>query len=432
MSLTPTPPAPVQTPRRRTHLARSTRGWSRAILWSLVGLSAFGGLYGLVARIDSAVSANGRLRPVGGSYAVTAASRAPIRRVLVREGQLVRAGDTLVELEELDAGRQRRELLELRALWWKDANQAALQLGLPAVAPDGRLQQRELASQLLDVELRRRAAGERRLQQRATLRRQIADLETLQRKQTINRGIQHRMEGLVRQGAISRLELDRQEERGVELEGAVQRTRQEIEAARRALGESALNEEQVDSLNRRQLFSQYDEARRQLLETGTRLAQLNTRLKLGRIQAPAAGEVFDLRAKAGELAPAGSLLRIVPRRGLEAELAISNHDIGFIHAGMPVEVRVSSLPFSDYGALRGRIIRVAADSLPAETAAQGNQDTYAAIVRLDRPDLERRGRRYPLRAGMAVSGLIQLGTRPLLALLNDRIGGFVDAGRVLR
>lgn len=417
-------------PQRRTHLPRSTRGWSRAIIWSLMGLSVFGALYGWVARIDSSISANGKLRPVGGSFDVAAPVNAPIRRVLVRDGQNVRKGQTLVELEELDAGRQNRELQALRQLWWKDANQAALQLGLPAVAVDGRDQRRELAVQLRDVELRRRAAEQRRLRSVANLNQQRSDLEALERKQAINDSIHQRMATLVQQGAISRLELDRQEERQAELLGTIRRTRQEILSAERGLAESALNLEQVSSLNRRQLYSQYDEARRQLLETSARLEQLQSRLKLGRILAPADGEVFDLKAKAGELATARPLLRIVPRRALEAELAISNLDIGFLSPGMPVDVRVTSLPFTDYGSLKGTIVRVGADALPADTRT--NQEMFPAVVRIDRAELDRRGRRYPLRSGMAVTGLIQLGTRPLLALVNDRIGGFLESTRSMR
>lgn len=417
------PGSPAQ---RRTHLPRSTRGWSRAIIWSLTGLSGFGILVGWLARIDSSVTATGKLRPVGGSFDVNTPIQAPIRRVLVREGQSVRAGQLLLELEELDAGRQSRDLLALRELWRKDANQAALQLGLPALAVDGR----ELAVQLHDIDLRRRAADQRRLRSLASLRQQISDLQALERKQAINNGIHQRMEGLVRQGAISRLELDRQEERQVELEGTIRRTRQEILSAQRGLAESELNLEQVGSLNRRQLYERYDEARRQLLETSTRLEQLRSRLRLGRIQAPAAGEVFDLKAKAGELAKAGPLLRIVPRRGLEVELAISNRDIGFLAPGMPVDVRITSLPFTDYGSLRGTLTRIGADALPADPRT--NQEMFPALVRLDHADLIRQGRRYPLRSGMAVTGLVQLGTRPLLALIYDRIGGFLDSTRSMR
>jgi len=395
-------------------------------LWSLTGLSVFGAVVGWMARIDSSVSAAGKLRPVGGSVDVSAPIQAPIRRVLVRDGETVRAGQLLVELEELDAGRQSRDLLALRELWRKDANQAAQQLGLPALAVDGR----ELAAELHDTDLRRRAADQRRLRSLATLRQQVSDLEALERKKAINDGIQQRMAGLVRQGAISRLELDRQEERQVDLEGAIRRTRQELLSAQRGLAESELNLEQVGSLDRRQLYVRYDEARRQLLETSTRLEQLRSRLKLGRILAPAAGEVFDLRAKPGELAGARPLMRIVPRRTLEVELAISNRDIGFLTPGMPVDVRITSLPFTDYGSLRGRLTRIGADALPADPRT--SQEMFAAVVRLERSSLMRQGRIYPLRAGMAATGLIQLGTRPLLALIYDRVGGFLDATRSIR
>jgi len=420
------PRPPGSPPQRRTHLPRSTRGWSRAIVWSLSGLSVFGVVVGWLARIDSSVTASGKLRPMGGSFDVSAPIQAPIRRVLVREGQSVRAGQPLVQLEELDAGRQSRDLLALRELWRKDANQAAQQLGLPALAVDGR----ELAAQMRDTDLRRRAADQRRLRSAATVRQQISDLQALERKQAINNGIHHRMEGLVRQGAISRLELDRQEERQVDLEGTIRRTRQEILSAQGGLAESELNLEQVGSLNRRQLYERYDEARRQLLETSTRLEQLRSRLKLGRILAPAAGEVFDLKAKEGELALARPLLRIVPRRALEVELAISNRDIGFLAPGMPVDVRITSLPFTDYGSLRGTLTRIGADALPVDPGT--NQQMFPAVVRLDRSALIHQGRPYPLRAGMAVSGLIQLGTRPLLALIYDRIGGFLDSTRSMR
>jgi hypothetical protein len=73
---------------------------------------------------------------------------------------------------------------------------------------------------------------------------------------------------------------------------------------------------------------------------------------------------------------------------------------------------------------------VGADALPADSRT--NQEMFPAVVRIDRAELDRRGRRYPLRSGMAVTGLIQLGTRPLLALVNDRIGGFVESTRSVR
>ena len=269
----PFQPGPIGGRRRRTHLQRSSRRWSRAIIWSLIALAGFGVTYGSVARIETSISANGRLRPVGGSFELIPPFTAPIRRVLVRDGDHVKAGQPLLELDGENAARQWRELADLRRLWQQEANQAALQLGLPAVPLEGPEQRLALGDQLRDMALRRRAADQRRLRSEATIREQSAELEALRRKRAINANIQSRMEGLVRQGAISRLELDRQEERNVELDGMIHRGEQQLEAARRDLGESEANLAQLVSGNRRLLYGESIEARRQLLETSSQIGR---------------------------------------------------------------------------------------------------------------------------------------------------------------
>lgn len=415
---------------RHTHLTRRTKGWSRAIVWSLLALSGFSVVFGSVARLDSSITASGRLQPAGGVVEVLPPFAAPIRRVWVKEGQRVQRGQLLLELDSEDARRQRQELTTLADLWWKEGNRAALQLGQPAVPTVGLEQGRILADQQQDLALRRQAAQERLERSRASLRQRSAELETLLRKRSINRRIQARMERLASVGAISRLELDRQQERSVELEGLIRTAEQQREAARRELGESTANRDQTGTSSRRQLNSQADEARRQRLEIHTRLEQLDSRLRLSRLVAPVSGQVFDLKARTGEQAAGTLLLRIVPEGALEARLAISNRDIGLLKPGMPVEVRVVSFPFSDYGSLRGTLHRIGADALPQES--QPGQEVFPATVRLEQSDLKRQGQRYPLRSGMAVTGLIQLGSRPLLALMNDRIGEFLDSLRMMR
>jgi multidrug efflux pump subunit AcrA (membrane-fusion protein) len=85
--------------RRRTHLPASARGWSRAIIWSLIGLTGFGVIYASVVKMDTSISAPGRLRPIGGTLDVIAPFAAPIEQVRVRDGELVRAGQVLVEFD---------------------------------------------------------------------------------------------------------------------------------------------------------------------------------------------------------------------------------------------------------------------------------------------------------------------------------------------
>ena len=54
------------------------------------------------------------------------------------------------------------------------------------------------------------------------------------------------------------------------------------------------------------------------------------------------------------------------------------------------------------------------------------------VVSFDRSSLGRRSEAYDLRGGKAVTELVKLGSRPVLALLNDRLTEFFDSARTLR
>lgn len=427
----PPPAMRLSRPRRRTHLPRSTRGWSRAIVWSLIGLTGFGVVYGAVARIDSAITTNGKLRPIGGTLAVLPPFTAPIRQVHVRDGQSVRSGQVLVEFDDRQARREWRELQLQAELQRRQVNQTALQLGLPRLPGGSREERQVLALERRDLQLRQRVALERLHRSEAGQREQADVLTALRARYALNANIRARMAQLAREGAISHLELERQDERQLDLLSTIRRTEQQLAAAGSGVSESLTSTEQLGTDNARRLWDRHDEARHRLLETSTRLGQVEERLRLGRVVAPRPGRVFDLQARAGELStPGRPLLRLVGQQGLEAELTISNHDIAFLRPGLPVDVRVNSLPFTDYGSLKGTVVRVGADALPPDPRT--GQESFPILVRIDRLALERQGRRFPLQAGMAVTGLVQLGSRPVLALLNDRFGGFLDATRTMR
>jgi hypothetical protein len=54
------------------------------------------------------------------------------------------------------------------------------------------------------------------------------------------------------------------------------------------------------------------------------------------------------------------------------------------------------------------------------------------MVSINASELSRKGRTYQLRAGMAVSALIQLGSRPVISLISDRFSSFMESTREIR
>jgi len=416
---------------RRTTLPRATRGWSRAIVWSLIGLTLFSAIYGLLARIDSSIEAPGQLKPIGGVTNVSPPFNSLVQRVLVREGQFVQAGQPVLLLRDEALRQQRRRLVALKASWRREVALLASQLGLSSRLPDDATALRQLQVGELEVELRSVAAQEEAARIAINTQQQISELEGLQRKLAINQQISARMLPLQRAGAISRLEMDRQYEREVEVETAVRRTQMEIDSGRRREQESLYKVRQISAANLKQLFTAFDNARNQLLESDNRLVEIDERIALSSLRAPVAGRVFDLSVRRGEMAsPARPSLKIVPEKALEATVDITNKDIGFVRVGMPVEVRVASFPFTDYGALKGKLVRLSTDALPAD--ATHPQNYFQATVRLDSSALRRDGITYDLRPGMAITGLLQLGPRPVISLLSDRIAKFFDSTRSIR
>jgi HlyD family secretion protein len=431
----PPPSPPEQQPRghrrRRTTLPRSTRGWSRGIVWSLIGLTSFGIIYGLIARIETSVNATGKLRPAGGVTTITAPFTAPVSRVLVKENQVVHPGQPLIELRDKALRDQRAQLETQRQFWLSQTNLLALRLGLPALPPDSAGARRQLEVEQREVMLRQKAAVQEQKRSLINLQQQMSDLVALRRKQQIEDNITARTVRLVNVGAMAQLELDRQAERMAELRGTIARTEKELESARHRIKESQLKQQQIPAAEQKQLYSQYNNAKLQYLAVAGSIDDLKDRLLLARMLAPVAGRVFNLNAKRGEtLTPGRMALQIVPFSRLDVGLSISNRDIGFLEVGMPVEVRVTSFPFTDYGALKGTIARIGADSQPPDQ--ENPQESFPLLVKIQSSELSRKGRIYKLRPGMAVTALIQLGSRPVISLISDRFGGFMESTRSIR
>lgn len=435
----PAEPSPgashLQRPRghrtRRTTLPRATRGWSRSIVWSLIGLTLFSTIYGLVARIDSSIEAQGRLQPIGGLTDVSVPFNSLVQRLFVREGQLLQAGQPLLLLRDEPLRKQRVQLLAIRGAWRKEVQLLAKQLGLPATLPDDPIALRQLQIGELEVRLRSMAASEEAARNTLNTEQQVSDLEGLKRKQAINHSISERLRSLQAVGGISQLELDRQLEREIEVVTALRRTEKEVASGRRREREGLLKVRQISAANLKQLFTDFDNARNQLRESDSRLVEIEERIGLSSVRAPISGRVFDLSVQRGEMAsPARPALKLLPHGALEAVVEVTNRDIGFVRVGMPVEVRVASFPFTDYGSLRGRVIRLSADAQPPDPTHA--QDYFLATVRLSDSSLRRDGKTHVLRPGMAVTGLLQLGPRPVISLLGDRLTNFLDSTRSIR
>ena len=85
--------------------------WSKALAWTIIATASFGFVYAVFARIDEVVLATGELQPLGAERPVKAPFAGVIQEILVKEGQKVNLGDTLLRFDP-EVSRKRKETLE--------------------------------------------------------------------------------------------------------------------------------------------------------------------------------------------------------------------------------------------------------------------------------------------------------------------------------
>jgi hemolysin D len=137
----------------------------------------------------------------------------------------------------------------------------------------------------------------------------------------------------------------------------------------------------------------------------------------------------------GVVTPAQSLLVVVPVDShLEIEAMVSNRDIGFVHSGQDVEIKVDTFPFTRYGLLHGQVLSVSLDAISRDKPAdkqndkppsdnvstsepKGQEFAYAARISLDRTQMQVEDKLVNLGMGMAVTAEIKTGSRTVLSYL---------------
>jgi hemolysin D len=120
---------------------------------------------------------------------------------------------------------------------------------------------------------------------------------------------------------------------------------------------------------------------------------------------------------------------------MELEIEIDPADVGFVHAGDPVRVKLESLPFQRHGTLTGRLAVIGENTVASELAkaepTRAQVQVYRGIVEITsdvRTSLTELPANFRLIPGMRVVAEIQIGKRSVISSLMDPIVRTLDEG----
>jgi len=431
LEITETPPSPI----------------GRAIGASIIAVFCFAVAWASFGSVDIVASATGKIVPGGRTKLIQPFETGVVRAIHVRDGQTVKAGDVLIELDptmtEADNERQKSDLLAA------ELDVARLRAGL-AEDPLAAFRPPQSAS-AAEIEMHRQFLISQRAEQNAKL----AEIERQQGQKEAERAttsasvaklqatipvLQERVDirkNLVDKALASKVVYlsEYQELVGLQQDLLLQQSRlREADAATALLKETR---EKTAAEYRRSTYDALAKAEQKAASAAQEVIKAERRTKLQRLAAPVDGIVQQLAVHTvgGVVTPAQALAVVVPSESqLEIEAMLSNRDIGFVHPGQKAEIKVDTFNFTRYGLLHGEVLSVSSDAITRDrqqgtsndramgaatnsSEPKGQELEYAARVSLDRKAMQVDEKLVKLGPGMAVTVEIKTGSRTMISYL---------------
>ncbi|MCK2166784.1 HlyD family type I secretion periplasmic adaptor subunit [Thalassospira xiamenensis] len=418
---------------------RMARYLSHAVLLEEGGISVFVrsamvmlsvGFIALVAwaattQIKETATTFGQVMPTGAVNKIQHLEGGIISEIMVRDGDLVEKDQVLMRLKpeasqaELSQAETRLASLRLEAERYRalaesrDPDFTQLMDQYPELAKNQQEIYRiktDLDSsqrEILDVQIKERNAELAQLQQQeGTLRRSV---ELLNQEVTMRRS-------LYEQGLNSKvLFLNIQRELN-EAQGNLSSVIAEMARARETIAEANLRQNELQNSQREEALSELGRLGGEIAQADEALRKLKDRVARLEIRAPSKGYIKGLQFTTigGVIAPAQVVMELVPTDdALVAETRISTEDIGHVHLGQPVTVKVSAFDYIRYGSISGELVSISASTFVDEDG----RPYYKGRVALDSDRVGEGVRAQPIIPGMTVQADIQTGDRTLLQYL---------------
>ena len=340
----------------------------------IVSSSTIGLIWLGTAKTDQIIQSNGFLEPKDRLRSVKIPEKGIIDELFIKEGELVQKGQVLLSLDT--------DLLEINSKTTSNA-----------------------------VDIKNQILEEKEIELKKT--REIFNIKIDETKKSfeIEKDILHKMESIVKDGAISEMQY---------LEKRIELIKLQ----------SQLDEFNLDKLRKISLIQQsIKDLRMQVNDLQSKLTEIKKIKKINQIQSPINGFIHDLKpfGKGYVANSTETILKIVPRDNLIAIIDINTSDIGFVKIGKEVDLSIDSFPAKDFGSLKGKLIQISSTAMdPNDT---NRKPHFKAKVSLQSQKLEtKKGIKLALKPGMSLSASIKLRKATYLDLL---LGTFKDKTRSL-
>lgn len=413
--------ATLQGPGRSSHLIL----WATA-LFILVALT-----WAAFAELDEVTVGDGRIIPSSKLQVVQNLEGGILTEILVKEGQTVDRDQPLLRLDDTRFSSTYQEnRVKYYDLLAKSARLSAEAQGREYKAPPEvmeefpnlarsqeevyRSRQEELASSI-DILKQKLQQRKQELEEITARRNQLRGSYSLTRQEL------RMSEPLVKQGAISRVEILRLKRSVNELRGQLEEASLAIPRVETSIVEAETKIKEAGLSFRTKAVTELNDVKAELSAISESIRAMKDRVTRTVVRSPVKGTVKRLliTTVGGVVQPGMDLAEIVPLEDtLLVEARVKPADIAFVRPGQEAMVTLTAYDFSIYGGLEGKLEHISADTINFSNSSTVDRDNFYVIrVRTNRSYLGSQNDPLNIIPGMTAVVNIKTGRKSVLDYL---------------
>lgn len=397
----------------------------RIAMWLLITFAVLALLWAIFGHVDVVATAQGKTVPNERVKVIQPLEASVVKAIHVTDGQAVKAGDVLIELDTTvtgaDAVRLENDLTVARLqsaraeafLQAMEGSERVLK-DLPGISAERvAAERRLLESQWREYQTKLQRIEAEITSREAELRSNLQMVSTLERTAPIMRNRAEVFKTLFEKEVVSEQQYREQEKTAIEQEGQLAAQTEKVRQLEAALSEAMKQRDSLVSETRRTILDGQHDADQKVTANAQELIKAQQRHKLMKLVTPVDGSVQQLAVHTvgGVVTPAQQLMVIVPKDDpLEVEAFLENKDIGFVMTGQEAEVKIETFPYTKYGTIHGEVKNVSSDAIQDDKKGL----IYSSRVKLEKSTIQVENKMVDLTPGMAVTVEIKTGKRRVI------------------
>lgn len=416
---------------------RPTSPLGRGLLYAILVFMVIGLLWLFLAKIDVVVSARGKVVPEGEIKTLQPIESGSISAIRVREGQAVKKGDVLIEIDpsvtvtDLESKQKNLSLLELEL-----ARLNALIEDKPFIPNSTCTDSAAIATQQLAY-LSAKSAYE---QQKMVIEQQIlqtrsqsdasrSDLSRLGQLLSNAKEREARLKEVL--DIIAKRDYIEAQNQRIEYQEQFRMKEHAITQSDSHIRELQEQLRLITQEYRSKLLAELTQKSKEATALRTEVETTLFRNAKQSITSPVDGYVGKLliTTVGGVVTPAEKLITIIPKNApLLIKATVQNQDIGFIAKAMEAEVKIDTYDFQKYGLIHGNVKHIADDAIEDEKLGP----VYEISITPTNTTLKGEGKTLPIHAGMSVTAELKVGKRRVIEFFIYPMIKYLDEGLSVR